>query len=82
MKGSALKVNEVKEFLQSSYEVDAPKTLHGYVLNEDLSNLYCKVYVNEEKKKVVLSFRGTGMENLGSYWSNNLSTSRIQQRIN
>jgi len=31
MKGSGLKVNEVKEFLQSSYEVDAPKNLFGYV---------------------------------------------------
>ena len=27
MKWSGLKVNEVKEFLQSSYEVDAPKNL-------------------------------------------------------
>jgi len=25
MKGSGLKVNEVKAFLQSSYELDAPK---------------------------------------------------------
>jgi|AntRauMFilla1563_2_1112583.scaffolds.fasta_scaffold11604_3 hypothetical protein len=72
MKGSGLKVNEVKEFLQSSYEVDAPKNLFGYVLDEALSNLYGKVYVNEENKKVVLSFRGTGMENLGSDWLNNL----------
>ena len=72
MKGSGLKVNEVKKILQSSYEVDAPKNLFGYVLDEELSNLYGKVYVNEENKKVVLSFRGTGMENLGSDWLNNL----------
>ena len=65
MKGSGLKVNEVKEFLQSSYEVDAPKNLFRYVLDEDLSNLYGKVYVNEENKKVVLSFRGTGWKILG-----------------
>ena len=50
MKGSGLKVNEVKEFLQSSYEVDAPKNLFGYVLDENLFNLYGKVYVNEENK--------------------------------
>jgi hypothetical protein len=29
MKGSGLKVNEVKEFLQSSYEVDAPPRSYG-----------------------------------------------------
>jgi len=70
--GNGLKINEVKEFLQSSYEVDAPKTLHGYILDEELSNLYGKVYVNEDIKTIVLTFRGTGMENLGSDWLNNL----------
>ena len=34
MKGGSLKVNEIKEFLQSSY--DAPKNLLGYVLDEDI----------------------------------------------
>ena len=72
MKGGSLKVNEIKEFLQSSYDVDAPKNLLGYVLDEDLSNLYGKVYVNDDMKKVILSFRGTGMENLGTDWINNL----------
>jgi hypothetical protein len=62
MKGTGLKVNEVKEFLQSSYEVDAPKNLFGYVLDEDLSNLYGKVYVNEEKKRscLILSWNWYG----------------------
>ena len=72
MKGGSLKVNEIKEFLQSSYDVDAPKNLLGYFLDEDLSNLYGKVYVNDDLKKVILSFRGTGMENLGTDWINNL----------
>jgi hypothetical protein len=71
MKGSGLKVNEVKELLQSSYEVDAPKNIFVFVLDEELSNLYGKVYVNEEIKTIVLTFRGTGMENLGSNWLNN-----------
>ena len=70
--GNGLKVNEIKNFIQSSYIEEAPKNLLGYVLDEDLSNLYGKVYVNEELKKVILSFRGTGMENLGSDWVNNL----------
>jgi hypothetical protein len=72
MKGSGLKVNEMKEFLQSSYQVNAPKNLLGYVLDEDFSNLYGKVYVNEDMTKALLSFCGTGMENLGSDWLNNL----------
>ena len=70
--GNGLKVNEIKNFIQSSYLEEAPKNLLGYVLDENLSNLYGKVYVNEELKKVILSFRGTGMENLGSDWVNNL----------
>ena len=72
MKGGSLKVNEIKEFLQASYEEQPEKYILGYVLDEDLSNLYGKVYVNEDSKKVVLSFRGTGMENLGTDWINNL----------
>ena len=42
------------------------------MLDEKLSNLYGKVYVNEKLKKVVLAFRGTGMENLGTDWLNNI----------
>ena len=61
MKGSGLKVNEVKEFLQSTYEVDAPKNLFGYVLDEVLSNLCGKVYVNDEKKScLILSWHWYG----------------------
>ena len=66
--GNGLKVNEIKIFIQSSYIEKAPKNLLGYILDEDLSNLYGKVYVNEDFKKVILSFRGTGTENLGSDW--------------
>ena len=72
MKGTGLKVNEIKECLQASYDEKAPKNLLGYVLDEALSNLYGKVYVNEDIQKVILSFRGTGMENLGTDWINNL----------
>jgi hypothetical protein len=60
--GNGLKVNEIKKIMQSSYIAEAPKTLLRYVLDEDLSNVYGKVYVNEDFKKVTLSFRGTGME--------------------
>ena len=72
MRWTGLKVNEIKNFIQSSYVEDAPKNLLGYVLDEELSNLYGKVYVNEELKKIILTFRGTGFENLGSDWINNI----------
>jgi len=72
MKGGSLKPQELKDFLQASYEKNAPKTIDNYILDDKLSNLYGKVYVNEALKKVVLAFRGTGMENLGTDWINNL----------
>ena len=72
MKGSGLTPPEIKQFLQASYEEKAPTQINNYILDEELSNLYGKVYVNEILKKVILSFRGTGMENLGTDWINNL----------
>ena len=72
MKGGSLKPQEVKDFLKASYEKDAPMNIDGYVLDEKISNLYGKVYVNHESEKVVLAFRGTGMEALGTDWINNL----------
>ena len=72
MKGGSLKPQELKDFLEASYEENAPKTIDNYILDDKLSNLYGKVYVNKALKKVVLAFRGTGMENLGTDWINNL----------
>ena len=40
MKGGSLKPQEVKDFLQASYERDAPMNIDGYVLDEKLFNLY------------------------------------------
>jgi hypothetical protein len=45
--GNGLKINEIKNFIQSSYIEEVPKILLGYVLDEELSNLYGKVYVNK-----------------------------------
>jgi hypothetical protein len=72
MKGGSLKPQELKDFLQAIYEENAPKTIDNYILDDKLSNLYGKVYVNHDLKKAVLAFRGTGMENLGTDWINNL----------
>jgi len=72
MKEGSLKPQELKDFLQASYEKNAPKTIDNYISDDKLSNLYGKVYVNHDLKKAVLAFRGTGMENLGTDWINNL----------
>ena len=68
MKGGSLKVKEIKAFLDASYQEDAPTEVLGYTLDEQLSGLYGKVYVNESIKKVVIAHRGT-VENID--WANN-----------
>ena len=70
--GGSLKVNELMELLKASYLENSPKTIYGFTLDEKLSNLYGKVYVDMNKKKVAIIFRGTGKENYGSDWVNNL----------
>jgi hypothetical protein len=72
MKGGSLRPQEIKDFLEASYEKYAPNMIDGYELDEKLSNLYGKDYVNHDLKKSVLAFRGTGSEALGSDWTNNL----------
>ena len=72
MKGGSLRPQEIQDFLEASYEINAPESIDDYELDEKLSNLYGKVYVNHDLKKAVLAFRGTGMENLGTDWINNL----------
>lgn len=70
LKGGSLKVKEIKAFLEASYMEDPPKQIMGYTLDEQLSILYGKVYVNHKLKKVVVSHRGT-VEALD--WANNLT---------
>ena len=53
LKGGSLKVKEIKAFLEASYMEKSPNEIMGYMLDEDLSFLYGKVYVNEQFKKVV-----------------------------
>ena len=66
MKGRGLRPTEIKDFLEASYQENSPTQINDYVLDEELSNLYGKVYVNENLKKVILSFHGTGMESFGT----------------
>jgi len=67
--GGSLKVNELMELLKASYLEQPPKTIYGFTLDEKLSNLYGKVYVDMNKKKIVVAFRGTKET---SDWANNL----------
>jgi hypothetical protein len=70
--GGSLKVNELMLLLKASYEEHSDKNILTYELDEKLSNLYGKVYVDNINKKVVLAHRGTGSENMGSDWANNI----------
>jgi hypothetical protein len=70
LKGGSLKVKEIKAFLEASYMENPPKEIMGYMLDDELSFLYGKVYANKELKKVVVSHRGT-VEALD--WANNLT---------
>jgi len=55
MKGGSLRPQEIQDFLEASYEKYAPKSIDGYVLDDKLSNLYGKVYVNHDLKKSSIS---------------------------
>ena len=48
MKGGSLRPQEIKDFLEASYEKYAPESIDDYELDEKLSNLYGKVYVNHD----------------------------------
>ena len=61
--GGSLKINELMEILKASYLENPPKTIYNYTLDQSLSNLYGKVYVDMNKKKIVVAYRGTGKEN-------------------
>jgi uncharacterized membrane protein len=58
MIGTGLRPDEIKNFLEASYEQNAPIRIDDYILDEELSNLYGKVYVNEEIKKLYYRFVG------------------------
>ena len=56
MKGGSLRPQEIKYFLEASYEKNAPLNIDGYELDGKLSNLYGKVYVNETLKDSMKDF--------------------------
>ena len=52
LKGGSLYVNEIKSFLEASYNPVAPISLLGCTLDDKLSNLHGKVYYNNSIKKL------------------------------
>ena len=59
MKGSGLKVAQIKDFLKASYEENPPHRIGEYQLDTQLSNKYGKVYFSISKRKVIIVFTGT-----------------------
>ena len=70
IKGGCLVVNQIKQFLESSYTEFPPKNIDNYQLDIELSNLYVKVYFSIADKKVIVIHRGTKE---ASDWLNNLT---------
>ena len=67
-----IKSKRAFRIIKGIYEANSDKNILTYKLDEKLSNLYGKVYVDNINKKVVLAHRGTESENMGSDWTNNL----------
>ena len=69
IKGGKLKVSEIKQFLEASYDVnDTRKQINNYNMDVTLSNKWGKIFVSNELKKVVVAHRGTRSS---TDWRNN-----------
>ena len=69
MKGAGLKVGQIKDFLNASYEENPPNKLGEYQLDLELTNLFVKVYFSISNRKVIVIHRGTKEV---SDWKNNI----------
>ena len=54
IKGGGLVVNQIKQFLESSYAQFPPKNIGNFQLDIELTNLYVKVYFSISNKKLLL----------------------------
>jgi hypothetical protein len=89
LKGGSLSADEVKKFVESSYEDGKGKTerIGNYILDKQLSTAKAKVYHDPVNKKTVVANRGT--KGTVSDWYNNLQyvrgkydeTDRMKQSI-
>ena len=72
IKGGGLVVNQIKQFLESSYPEFPPNNIDNYQLDIELSNLYVKVYfsISDKKVNIIVIHRGTKE---ASDWLNNIT---------
>ena len=70
IEGGGLVVNQIKQFLESSYAEFPPKNIGNFQLDIELTNLYVKVYFSTSDKKVIVTHRGTKE---ASDWLNNIT---------
>jgi hypothetical protein len=68
--GGKRTANEIKNFLDASYQKKPPTKLNGFNLDKDLSTDTAKVYYNPNSNEAVVSHRGT--EGILD-WGNNLA---------
>jgi hypothetical protein len=70
VEGGKRTANEIKDFLEASYQDTPPDNLDGWVLDKSLSSKTAKVYYNPNTNEAVVAHRGTkGMLD----WGNNLA---------
>jgi len=89
MKGGSLSADEIKKFVEASYEDNKGKTerIGNYILDKELSTSKAKVYHDPVNNKTVVANRGT--KGTFSDWRNNYEylrgnydeTDRMQQAI-
>ena len=70
-RGGALQAENVKHFVNASYEKKAPTDINGYQLDKDLSNGQAKVYHNPHTKHTIVANRGT--QGTLQDWANNVA---------
>jgi hypothetical protein len=70
MKAGKRTAQEIKQFLEASYEDKPPKKIDDFILDEELSTETAKVYYNPQTGEAIVAHRGTkGVWD----WGNNLA---------
>jgi hypothetical protein len=70
MKAGKRTAQEIKQFLEASYEDKPPKKIDDFILDEDLSTKTAKVYYNPQTGEAIVAHMGTK----GALdWGNNLA---------
>jgi len=68
--GGKLQANEIKDFINQSYEEKPNDTIGDFILDKELSTPTAKVYYNPKTKEAVVAHRGTQG---AADWGNNVA---------